>query len=412
MIPLEAAQELVVSSCPVLGTERRRPGDALGCVTAEAILATEDVPPFANSAMDGYALRAADVAGAPCSLEVVGAVMAGDGRRVVVGPGQAVRIMTGAPVPEGADAVCMVEETAPEDGGRRVRIKVAVGPGTSVRPQASDVAAGTAVVPARTVLSPAHLGVIARFGLEEVCVHRLPRVGVLSTGDELREGPTPLPTGAIRDANRPMLVALLGAAGYPTVDLGIVPDDTGALRVVLEEATNRFDAVVTSGGVSVGDLDVVRMVLDELCGEDAHWMQVAIRPAKPLGFGLLAGRVPVFGLPGNPVSSLVSFELFAAPALRRMAGHAHPVRPPLRAVTDVDLDRHPDGKIHFLRVRASVGQDGALHVRPSGGQESHQLRALADANALVALADGPGVAAGQEVDVHLLGAERVALGRL
>jgi molybdopterin molybdotransferase len=411
MIPLEEARDLVVSSCPVLGPERRPPADALGCVTAEAVVATDDVPPFANSAMDGYALQAADLAGAPSVLEVVGSVMAGDGRKVVVGPGQAVRIMTGAPIPDGADAVCMVEHTEALDDGRRVRIEVPVAPGTAVRPRASDVAAGSEVVAAGTELTPAHLGVLARFGLETVCVHRLPRVAVLSTGDELREGPAPLPEGAIRDANRPMLVALLRASGYPTVDLGIVPDDVATLRGVLEGAAGAFDAVVTSGGVSVGDLDVVRMVLEELCGAAAHWMQVAIRPAKPLSFGMLDGRVPVFGLPGNPVSSLVSFELFAAPALRRMAGHPDPVRPRIRAVTDAALPRHPDGRVHFLRARAAVDGAGRLHVLPSGQQESHQLKALADANALVVLDDGPGAAAGDEVEVHLLGAEHLALGR-
>jgi molybdopterin molybdotransferase len=411
MIPLEEARDLVVSSCPVLPSERRPLADALGCVTAEAIVATEDVPPFANSAMDGYALRAADVAGAPSTLEVVDSVMAGDGRRVVVGPGEAVRIMTGAPVPEGADAVCMVEQTMTEDDGRRVRIEVPVPSGTAIRPRGSDVFAGTEVVSVGTELTPAHLGVIARFGLETVCVHRPPRVAVLSTGDELREGPAPLPRGAIRDANRPMLVGLVNTAGYPTADLGIVPDDVAALRAVLEKAAGEFDAVVTSGGVSVGDLDVVRMALEELCGPSAHWMQVAIRPAKPLGFGVLEGRVPVFGLPGNPVSSVVSFELFAAPALRRMAGHRDPLRPLLRAVTDVDLKRQPDGKVHFLRARAAVAADGRLHVRPAGGQESHQLKGLADANALVVLEDGTGAAAGEEVDVHVLGADRLVLGR-
>ncbi len=407
MIPLDEAQERVLSACPVLGAERRPLAAALGCITTESIVAAEDVPPFANSAMDGYALRSDDVTGAPTALRVVDSVMAGDGRAVEVGVGEAVRIMTGAPVPDGADAVCMVEQTRTEEEGRRVVIEVAVGPGTAVRGPGSDIASGTEVVAPGTELTPAHLGMIARLGLETVCVHRRPTVGVLSTGDELREGPGALERGAIRDANRPMLLALLEAAGFPTIDLGIVPDDEATLRRVLTDAAATCDALVTSGGVSVGDLDVVRMVLTDLGGPSMHWMQVAIRPAKPLAFGLLDGRVPVIGLPGNPVSSSISFELFARPALRRMQGHRDPFRPTLRALADHDLPRRPDGKIHFVRTWARTDIEGRLHVVASGGQDSHQLKALADANALVVLEDGDGARAGDEVRVLVLDGHRL-----
>ncbi len=408
MIPLEEARELILSACPVMETEHRPLAASLGCVTSEPIVAREDVPPFVNSAMDGYAVRSADVAAAPTRLRVVDSVMAGDGRSVSMGEGEAVRIMTGAPLPDGADAVCMVERTRTESDGQWVVIEDAVPAGNSVRRPGSDIAAGGEVVGVGTELTPAHLGVLAHLGLESVPVHRPPTVGVLSTGDELRQGPAPLPRGAIRDGNRPMLIALIERAGYSTIDLGIVPDDMATLRKVFENAATECDAFVSSGGVSVGDLDIVRMVLSEMCGPSMHWMQVAIKPAKPLAFGVIDGRVPVFGLPGNPVSSMVSFELFARPALRRMGGHTEVVRPTLSAVTDVDLRRGADGKVHLLRVVAGVDATGRLHVRPSGGQDSHQLRSLADANALAILPDGPGARAGDEVEVLLLDGERLA----
>jgi molybdopterin molybdotransferase len=410
VISLEEARELIISACPAMEAESRPLDGALGCVTAAPIVANEDVPPFTTSSMDGFALRSADVVDSPARLRVVDSVMAGDGRPVTVGANQAVRIMTGAPLPDGADAVCMVERTRTESGGQWVVIEEPVGPGTAVRRPGSDMASGSEVVPIGTALSAAHLGVLARLGLDTVPVHRPPTVGVLSTGDELREGAGSLPRGAIRDGNRPVLKALLEGAGYPVVDFGIVPDDPAILRKVIEGAAEHCDALVTSGGVSVGDLDIVRIVLSELCGPSMHWMQIAIRPAKPLAFGVVDGRLPVFGLPGNPVSSTVSFHLFARPALRKMAGHAEVVQPTLSAVADIDLPREADGKTLFMRVIAGVDAAGHLHVRPSGGQDSHQLLAMAIANALAVLPDGPGVRAGDPVDVLVLDSDR--LGRL
>jgi molybdopterin molybdotransferase len=406
VISLEDAQRFVLARCRPLGTQQVPPTSALGRVSAQPVIAAEDVPPFSNSAMDGYAVRSADVEQAPTELTVITTIMAGDGRSVVIGPGEAARIMTGAPVPEGADAVCMVELTKAGSAPDRVMIEEAVGNGNFVRPPGSDVAAGVEVIGVGTELTAAHLGVIARLGIPEVTVHRQAVVGVLSTGDELREGSTPLPRGAIRDGNRPTLLAMVEQNGARAVDLGIVKDEPSALRSVLERASSECDAVVTSGGVSVGDLDVVRMVLAEMC-PSMQWMQIAIRPAKPFAFGLLDERVPVIGLPGNPVSAMVSFELFARPALRLMHGHHDVERPRLAAVSDVDLDRSPDGKVYFLRVAASVGLDGQLHVRPSGGQDSHQLQAMAAANALAIVPDGHGVTAGDLVDVLLLDADRL-----
>jgi molybdenum cofactor synthesis domain-containing protein len=410
VIPLREAQAEVLRACAPLPPRRLAPAAALRCVTAEPVTAVEDLPPFANSAMDGYALRAADVVGAPVPLRVVGSIMAGDRPSLVVGPGEAARIMTGAPLPRGADAICIVEHTENPDRDT-VMIGDAVAPGAYVRFPGEDVAAGSEVFPTGTELTPAHVGLLARLGLDAVCIHPRPRVGVMSTGDEVVEGPDPLEPGRIRDGNRPSLLAEVREAGWEAVDLGIVGDDHGALAEAFTAAAGRCDAVLTSGGVSVGDLDMVRVVLDELAGASMRWMQVAIKPAKPFAFGLLGGTgVPVFGLPGNPVSALVSFELFARPALRRMAGHRILHRPVLPGVADAPLARVPDGKLHLLRVAVALDDHGALRVRPAGGQGSHQLRAMADANALALVPDGAGVGAGGRVDVLVLDAERIAPG--
>jgi molybdenum cofactor synthesis domain-containing protein len=409
VIPLAEAQAFVLDQCAPLAQRQVLLAEALGCVVAADVVATEPVPPFANSSMDGYALRAADTASAPTELDVVGAVMAGQLLDGIVGPGQAARIMTGAPLPPGADAVCMIEETEVTPDGGRVRIMRVLEPGDFVRPPGLDVAAGDVVAPEGTVLTPAHLGVLAAQGLGDVTVHPRPRVGVLSTGDELFEGPGPLPAGRIRDANRASLLALAAREGWECIDLGIAGDDEAVLIDVLTRAVQRCDAVLTSGGVSVGDLDLVRVVLEKLGAGTMRWMQVAIRPAKPFAFGLLTpARTPVFGLPGNPVSAMVSFELFVRPAMRRLGGHRSLQRAVLRATASHDLHRRPDGKLHLLRAHLAVDERGTWHVATSGGQESHQLHAMAAANALILLPDGEGAAAGDQVSVLLLDA--AALG--
>lgn len=383
--------------------------DALGCVTAAPVVARDAVPPFANTAVDGYALRACDVASVPATLAVVGTVPAGASRDAPVGPGEAVRIMTGAPLPPGADAVCMVEWTTTSADGTRVTISRSVAAGDAVRRAGEDVAAGQEVFPAGTILTPGCLGVLAGLGETSVLAHPRPRVGVLSTGDELHEGPGPLPKGAIRDTNRAALLALVAQSGFTAVDLGVVRDDDEALRGALLDGAARCDALLSSGGVSVGDRDVVKAVLAEISGDTMRWMQVAVRPAKPFAFGEIGpDATPVFGLPGNPVSAMVAFELYARPALRKMAGHARLGRPQLLAVADEELARRPDGKLHLQRVVAGHGPDGRVHVRSAGGQGSHQLHAMALANALALLPDGEGVTAGGPVQVMLLDAEQVA----
>ncbi|MGH9049574.1 MAG: molybdopterin molybdotransferase MoeA [Acidimicrobiia bacterium] len=403
MIPLADAQAHVFGAVGPLAPRQVSLPDALGLVTAQEIVASEPVPPFANTAMDGYAVRADDTAGAgpaaPVQLRVVADLPAGRSPEgISVGAGEAVRIMTGAPLPDGADAIVMVEQTerAGVDG---VRILREASAGDHVRPSGGDLVAGQAVFPAGTALTPAHLGVLASLDRREVLVFGRTRVAVLSTGDELVES-GPLAPGQIRDANRPMLLALVAAAGAEPVDLGIAPDDEARIIELLEQGITTCDAVVTSGGVSVGDYDYVKAALDRLGA--LEWWQVAIRPAKPLAFGVIDGT-PVFGLPGNPVSSHVSWELFARPAVLGRMGHPHRFRPEVWAVAEHDLRRKPDRKLHLDRVHVRY-EDSAYRVARTGPQQSNVLSAMAAANGLALLPDGDGVAAGDGVMVMLLDA--------
>ncbi len=253
-----------------------------------------------------------------------------------------------------------------------------------------------------------HDGIVDR-SLREPAVHPCPTVGVLSTGDELVTTTGALAPGTIRDSNRPALLAQLEADGFGALDVGMAGDDEAVLVALLKDAASRCDAVVTSGGVSVGDRDMVKLVLEKLCGATMRSMQVAIKPAKPLAFGVLeASGTPVFGLPGNPVSALVSYELFARPALRSMAGCTVLDRARLAAVADVDLPRQRDGKLHLIRVVARAGTDGVVRVGMSGGQGSHMLSAMAQSNALALVPDGDGVSSGEHVEVLLLDADRLS----
>ncbi len=400
LVPLAEARAHVLAACEPLHPSAVRLADALGLVASVAITAEAAVPPFDNSAMDGYAVRAADTSETPVELADLGTLAAGSSSRITVGHGEALRIMTGAPMPAGADAVVMVEHTEPGAAAGSVRVIERVEVGTSVRRAGSDIAVGDLVIAPGTVLTPGVLGVLASLGAARAPAHRRPKVGVLSTGDELVEPGVALGPGQIRDANRPMLLALVAQTGCTPVDLGIVRDDRDALLAAIGAGASSCDALVTSGGVSVGDFDLSKEVLDEL--GDMRWMQIAIRPAKPFAFGVVSGT-PVFGLPGNPVSSLVSFELLARPGLRRLLGHVDVHRPVVSAVADADLRRTPDGKTHYVRVASSVGADGRHHVVPVTGQGSHQLAAMASADALAVLPDGDGTAAGGDVATILLG---------
>jgi molybdopterin molybdotransferase len=386
MIPLEEAQN------SILATVRRLPAtsvalvDALGLVTVEDLAAAEPIPPFANTGVDGYAVRAGDTAGATPDS---------------VGPGEAIRIMSGAPAPEGADAIVMVEDTAGEDGGAVAVIRKQAQPGDHVRPAGGDLNVGDPAFAAGSVLGPAHLGVVASLGHPTVTVVRRPRVAVMSTGDELVPPGESLAIGQIRDSNRPMLMALVTQTGCEAVDFGIGVDDEAVITERLEKAAATCDAVVTSGGVSMGDYDIIKLVLSRMA--DMHWWQVAIRPAKPLAFGMLPGGVPIFGLPGNPVSSHVSYELFARPALLQMMGHSRRFRPVTPVVAAHDMRRRVDGKLHLDRVTLRRDEaSGQLVAASAGGQASNVLTAMAASDGLALLPDGSGVAAGETVDVMRL----------
>ena len=398
MIDITEARSYVLARCPAAVPVDVPCREATGLVLAAAVVAAENVPPFANSAVDGYAVVAASVAAAPVELPVVGEVAAGAHTDRVLQPGEAIRIMTGAPVPAGADAVVMVEDTEllgdrRVDGGVRVRVRRSVAVGVAVRRVGDDVRAGAALYPAGTFVTPAVAGVLASVNAAVVSVVPRARVAVLSTGDELIDDGSPLQPGQIRESNRTMLLGAVRDAGCDAVDLGIVRDDETVLERVLRDAAATCDAIVTSGGVSMGDYDVVKAVLSQIA--DMRWMQIAIKPAKPFAFGLLATgpdgaarHVPVFGLPGNPVSSLVSFELLARPALA--------------AIADDGLPRRHDGKTHYVRVFAAFAADGRVHVRSVGAQGSHQLAATSQANAIAVVPDGDGVPAGGDVATMLL----------
>jgi molybdopterin molybdotransferase len=378
MLLLEEAQARLLAHASPVDSERVELTDAAGRVLADPrVLAAVDVPPFANSSMDGFALRAAD---APGVLQVVGEVAAGIGSLPRVQPGTAVRIMTGAPLPPGADAVVPVEEVAESDGV--VAVPSSVTSGSFVRAAAHDTRAGEEVVLAGA-LSPAKLAVLASLGLGSVEVRRRPVVAILSTGDELVAPGDPLGPGQIHDANGVALAAAVTETGGEPLLLPRVGDDPAALERVLRDASASADLVVTSGGVSVGRYDHVRSVLERE-GRLDFW-RVAVQPGKPLAVGAVDGTT-LIGLPGNPVSALVTFELFVRPFIRALLGLAGDGRLHVRAVA-VERIAKDRGRRAFLRVVLTTSEDG-YEARPAGGQQSSQLRPMADANALLVVPEG------------------------
>jgi molybdenum cofactor synthesis domain-containing protein len=406
VVSVAEARELVLARVAPLVPRRVAARYACGRVLAETVLAGEAVPAFANSAMDGYALRAGDVAQVPARLRVSGSTAAGDEPGAALGRGEALRIMTGAPVPPGADAVCPVENVQVSDCGTAVLIEAAVSPGANVRQPGEDIAAGSEVFPAGTRLRAAHVGVLASLGIQSVLVRPRPVVGVMSTGNEIARHGGALVPGKIRDANRPALLAQVRADGFRGVDLGTGPDDQDALLDLLMGAASRCDAIVASGGVSVGDHDVLRAALEKAGGQTTRSLRIAARPGKHVTIALAGERrVPAFGLPGNPVAALVGYELYARPALRSMAGYLALDRPRITAVAESDLHRRPGPSLHLVRVTVRTGPDGIARARSSGSQQSHMLRAMAHGNGLALLPDGDGVRAGGRVEVLLLDPE-------
>jgi len=400
VIPLEEALEHIRARVRPLGAERVPLAAALRCVLAEDVEAAWPVPPFDNSAVDGFAVAASDTGPGPVELRIVGTVAAGDAGDLPVESGTAVRITTGAPLPPGAASVAMVEDAVVNATGATVRLDRPPSSGANVRRAGEDLRAGDPAVLAGTRLRPGHLGLLASVGLADVLVVRRPVVAVGSTGAELVEPGEAVRPGQIPDANRVVLSALLRAAGLEVVDLGRTGDDPEQVRARLLDGAVRADVIVTSGGVSVGEFDPVRAVLDGT--EGARWMQIAIKPAKPFAFGTVGG-VPVFGLPGNPVSAVVSFELLVRPALRALGGGPFRSTAEIEAEAAEPIRRRIDGKVHYVRVR-TVGSDaesGASRPRvvPAAAQGSHQLAGLAGSDGLAVLPDGTGVDAGAPVRV-------------
>ncbi|MBU4214293.1 MAG: molybdopterin molybdotransferase MoeA [Actinobacteria bacterium] len=371
--------------------------DCLGRVLGRDVVAAIDLPPWDNSAMDGYAVLVADLLTGPAPDGLVRAVCtdiaAGDGREVRVPPGQVARIMTGAPMPAGADAVIPVEWT---DGGVQV---VDLGrvpePGANVRRRGEDVRSGQRVLAAGSRIGPAQVGLAAAVGLGQVAVHRRPRVAVLSTGSELVPPGTPLGRGQIFDSNGPQLAAAVTAAGAEVVRTAHVPDEADAVMRLLDECAEDADLVLTSGGVSAGAYDVVKEAL--LARGGVEFCQVAMQPGKPQGLGSL-GTVPVVTLPGNPVSVFVSFEVFVRPMIRTMLGATQVQRPWVEAVVGSPL-RSPAGRRQF--VRGKLGSDGPRRtVTVIGGPGSHLLGSLSQSDALISVpADEEHCSAGDVVTV-------------
>lgn len=367
-----------------------------GRVLAEDVRADRDVPPFANSAMDGYAVLASDVrmatAAAPVRLKVLGEVRAGATPPRPVTPGSTLRIMTGAMLPDGADAVVRVEDTAELNG--QVEIRVAVERGTSLRAAGTDLRKGDLVAHHGRIITPGLVGVLASAGRTSVRCVRRPRALVLTTGDELREAGEPLGPGQITNTSRYTLMAAVEEAGGEVIDAGVARDERDDLLNRLRHASNA-DLLLTTGGVSMGAYDLVRHLMESK--QRVDFWQVALRPGKPLLFGELDG-VPLIGLPGNPVSTLVCFELFVRPALLKQQGRTDLERPRLTAITEDALSNPPHLEQYFRGIARRDGD--RVMVRLTGDQGSHVLRSMADANCLIVVQQGMSeVPAGATVDI-------------
>jgi len=392
MIPVDEAIAIILREVHPLPAQSLPFTEAAGCVLAEPVRAGDPLPPFPASTVDGYALIAADRG----PRRIVGDQMAGYVAGMRLSAGEAARVTTGAPVPSGADAVVMVEDTQEQDG--LLTVNASLSAGDNIRPVGSDIAAGETVLEKGTLLRAAEIGLLATVGRAVVRVHPRPRVGVMSTGDEVVEPGQPLQPGQIRDANRYALMEAVRQAGGIPVDLGIVRDREDALARTIERGLAEADALLTSGGVSMGQLDLVKPYLAR--HGVLHFGRIRAKPGKPLTFGLLRGK-PFFALPGNPVSALVTFEVFVRPALRQMAGHAdlhHPRRP----VTLAHAVRHHPDRTEFQRAIITPRADGTLTASTTGGQQSSRLLSLRGANGLLILPHSQGdFPAGAQVEAML-----------
>jgi len=403
LIDVDAARAAVLERVEPLAAEEVDIAGALGRVLAEPVASAGPVPAFDNSAMDGFAVRAADTAPArrdsPVTLAVVDESRAGHPAGRALAAGEAIAISTGAAVPAGADAVVRVEDTSAADG--RVEIEVAVEPERNIRRAGEDIRGGDTVLEPGSVLGPAEIGVLASVGREAVRCARRPSVHVLTTGDELQEPGEELRPGGVRNSNAHTLPALVERCGGLVAATEIVRDDPGSTRAALERALDA-DLAVISGGVSVGRHDHVRPALAALGAEQVFW-GVALRPGKPTWFGV-KDATPVFGLPGNPVSAIVTFLLFVRPAIRAMVGAGDPADESTTAVLDVDYPKRP-GRAHMIRCRLDLREDG-WHATPTADQGSHVLTSMIGADALaLAPTASEGLRAGERVEVVTLPSE-------
>jgi molybdopterin molybdotransferase len=398
MISFEEARSNILDSVQSVGTERIHLLEATGRVLAEDTVAPWDLPLWDNSAMDGYAVRAGDCLTIPCKLRVTGFLPAGakaDG--VVVEPGCAVRIMTGAPTPAGCDAVVPVEET--DDGQQEVTLLEPVKKGQHFRVRAEDVASGVVFIHKNTLIRPPEVNMLAGFGMALVPVYRRPTVAILSTGDELVElGQTPGP-GEIINSNTLSLAAAVQETGCIPRIIGIARDNCESHLEKFREGL-KADVLITSAGVSAGDCDLVRDILEELGAKQMFW-KVGIKPGGPTAFAMY-GSTPVFSLPGNPVSTMITFEEFVRPALLKMQGHQRVLRPLFKAVLREGLKKKP-GKVQIVRLRLEK-EGGRWYASSAGNQQTAILKTMVDARAIAVLpADSTVFAAGDEVDVHFYG---------
>ncbi len=390
------ARNMILSSVAPLGVERVELLEAQGRVIAEDVMAPWDMPLCHNSAMDGYAVRTADCMAIPAVLQVTGYIPAGGEVTGPVEPGCAIRIMTGAPLPPGCDAVVPVEET---DGGKEtVTITTPVTPRQHIRFAGEDIPGGAMVLETGTLIRPPEISVLASFGRAVVPVYRRPRVAILSTGDELIELGEPLTPGKIVNSNALSLAASVREIGAIPQILGIARDNVESHREKMREGL-AADALITSAGVSAGDRDLVRDVLGELGVKQLFW-RVDMKPGGPTAFGLYKGK-PVFSLPGNPVSTMITFEELARPALLRMMGHRRVLKPLVKAALQSEFRKKP-GKLHFLRVRLTRA-DGGYQAYSSGDQNTGILKTMLLADAIALLPANRDVySPGDEVDVHIL----------
>lgn len=399
LITVEEHLAQVLETLAPLGPVELGLAEAHGLVLAEPVLAAADLPAFDNSAMDGYAVRHADVADAsasPVVLEVVAELAAGSGADPALAQGQAARIMTGAPIPRDADAIVQVEHT--DAGTERVTVTVAPPLGAHIRRRGDELRAGDLVMPAGVRLGPWQIGAAAAAGVASVSVRRAPRVAVIATGSELVDPGAPLERGQIHESNSRLLAALVVAGGGEVARVSVVADDESALQAELEACAG-LDLVVLTGGVSVGAYDIVKSLLQPLGG--VSFVTVAMQPGKPQAFGRLSSGVPVFGLPGNPVSVAVSFEVFVRPALLALQGSTELHRREIRATAAVDW-RSPAGRRQYRPVTLDTSGPVPV-VRPVSAGGSHLIASLARAHGLAIVeADVDEVRAGDEVLVMLV----------